>query len=276
MKSDLVIEGANLDVSVRGVDGALELVQQGGEADLANVETVLVEGTDLDFKLDGVGDAELSLEATRAEILNVYGPLVLDAVETTLSLTGSNGSVEARIDGGGGVELAKLFSGARLELEEAPLVLTEGSGVIEIDTDANVDLRDIRGPLRITGYAGDVVGTKLLGTAEIETSGGKVELKSIGGQTSITGDDLQVAVKDVKANLTVRTRSSNVSVDSIDGVLDIENDFGDVKVSDAKKSVTIRNSGGDVEVRKLEGPDRAADRRTPGDDQHRQLRRREG
>ena len=252
---DAYVEGAALEVDLRGVLGSIEIVQDGG--------TLKINGTNTDVTLD-LKKVEYTLE-------QISGPLLLTTAESAGTLNTLLSDLELNLENselmaqvlkgqvsgsvfGGQLGLQRLDGGGRLELSEAPLSVSASEGVLEIDTDADVEVRETRGPLMIRGYGGKVDAQSLMAPVTIETTGSQILLQKVGAQATISGEELELTASDVQGNLEIRSTSSTIKLRDVAGVLDIENDYGDLLIHNASKAITAKLDEGSAELKGIEAP----------------------
>jgi len=255
LHGEVQVRGEELDLTVRSVDGSVELEIERGLLLVERVaEELKLTGSELDVQVDHVsGAVTLSLQDSSIECNHTQGEFDADLDDTDLSVSNATGRIRVEANRGS-LGLSGCKGGAELFLSETPLGLYLNEGQIDVDTDAEVTFEGHNGQLNIRGMGSAVHGTNSTGgETQIETSRAEVFLEGLEGSAVIRGADLQIHVKDSKGDLTVITTGSTIVVESPQTAVFITNDFGDVRVDNASKLVKIDNRDGEVRLFGMKG-----------------------
>lgn len=254
LREELAVSGDGLNVDLRGIGGPLSLDLRGG-----TVSGMVLQG-----------DVTLRGSDFRADLRQVLGFVDAGCAGAVLRLEQAGGGAEIDLDGGGlavegledgfvlrardaQVRLQGLQDGARLELEGTPLVLSEGEGEIEIETDSEVRFNEMKASLHVNSWGGGVAGSGNEGLLEVRTDGARVEVEKIAGPMRVQGQQLDVRLADISGELAIYAGASQITVERAGAGLTIENDFGDVTVRRAAGNVKVNVRDGDVELGDLSG-----------------------
>ncbi len=249
---DVVAHDAALDVSV--VEGGASVEVHGGKVELRGMaDDVALRGDGFTARIDAVaGAATIGARGGTVEASGVAGTLDVDLDGTDFRLRDSVGPLRLSASGGR-VEVAGLRNGARMHLGGTPLVIAESDGRYDVDTDADVEFRDMSASLHFDSYGGSLRGAGNDGVLEIKTSNSEVALERISGETRIAGDGLRVEAATMGGAVVVYAAGSTLAIDGAAGPVEIENDYGDVTVAGAAKGVSIKSRDGTVVVSGLNG-----------------------
>ena len=207
------------DVSVTGVEGALEVALTSGNLTATNVRG----GAEIDNRY---GDVELS---------DLEGDLVLEA-------------------GSGSVEIAGLTGGARLRNQYGNLVLSRVTGPVDIAvTSGEVEVREAGGAVSVQDTYGAVTIEGAAGDVTVSTQSSPIRLERIGGRVNIDGEYGSVEVAEVAGAVDVVSGSGTVKVAGAAREVSIRNRYAGVSVDGAGGAVTISNESGEVAVAGLSG-----------------------
>jgi DUF4097 and DUF4098 domain-containing protein YvlB len=274
MKVVLNLDGAAMTVA--GVEGSVEVHGKGGRLDATGVRgsliaeldagtvkvsrsggDVTVRGRDLEASVDGAaGAVALRISGGSATVTGAREGVDGDLDAVDLKVDGAQGFCRLRVHGGR-ADVAGLGSGAELSLAGAPLKLEKSKGPISIETDREVQFRDLESALRVTVFAGAVRGSVNKGSMEVKSTGAEavaVEVQSVSGAVSVEGAGLRTRVSDVGAEVTVRTSSAPIQVDNATGPVTLETDNGEILAGRIFSEVKVKSGGGDVRLTDLNGP----------------------
>jgi hypothetical protein len=242
---DLQVSGSDLDVQLASHEGSADVDAQRGLVSVVSLGGggMSVRGTDLEVSLrqltgradldltggtltvDGVSsDVRAALQGTTAAFQNVQGPLQVRA---------RRGQVRARA-----------IDDAAFDLGEAPLLLEDASGEVDVDTDAELQFRDCRGALHVNSRGAAVRGSGHGGLVEVRTSGSEVTIEKVGGPIRVQGESLKLKLTGLEAEVVVYAVSSDVRIDDAKGPLVVENEDGAVEVHGVQESAELRVRGG--------------------------------
>jgi hypothetical protein len=168
-------------------------------------------------------------------ITDVEGGLVLQARGGSVEVNGVKPSVDLRLDG-------------------TPLILTNGIGRAVIESDGEVQLDGMKGPINIVGYGGPIIGKGIESAVDLTVDRASIELEEVKGKLTINGNDLGIMLKKVEGETTIRTENSEVRVEGASASLRIENRLGPVEVVGATAEVKVVNQDGDVRLSEIAGP----------------------
>jgi len=258
------LHGERLDVDVRGNYGPvrIEIADAKLKLDLASSD-VEVRGRGLEVELRNVGGMlALALEASRASVDGVARDAGIELDETELALAHVRGAVQLRARDGA-VALREPASDVELRLDGTRLELVGAAGTVRVETDADVQFKDVAGFLTIESYGGAVRGTGGSGQISVSTSQAEVTLEQVGGAAHIRGDGLRVRVVGAKAGVQLEVVSSEVVLQDVAGAASVTNEFGDVSVVRATGGLRVTSRNGRVHV---EGARGAVEVRADGDE----------
>jgi hypothetical protein len=214
----LTVDGTASSLEMNGIRGTLFVTQSGG--------TLLAKGL--------AGDAELDL-----------GDVALTVQDATAGL-----SVRAR---GGKIELEKVMQGGDLKLTDSPLELSECGGEINVETNAAVKFENLDSALHVDGYGASVTGTGNSRLVEVVTDGAEVDLRQIRGPVRIQGANLGLTLDGIGGELIVLARSSTISIAAATAPVIVQNEYGDIAVHGAYDGVRVVSSDGDVHLTEIAG-----------------------
>jgi len=266
----VVVADSRLQVS--GLGGSFDLKAQRVDADVrGGYGPVRIELEDAKLKLETTGsDVEVTGRAIEGEVRGVQGMFGLrveasrvtaDGIgrdaeieidETDLVLSRAQGAVRLRAHGGS-IDFREVPSGAELELEGAPLKLAGTGGTVRVQTDADVEFRDLAGFLFVESLGGSVRGSGNSGSTTVATAHAAVVLENLKGEAHVSGDGLDVRVKGAKAGITVNAVSSQIDIQDAEGPVIVSNEFGDVTVARAAAGVRVTSRDGRVSVTEARG-----------------------
>lgn len=254
LTGDVEVRGSG-SLEARGLGGAIDVELTDGKVLLESIDGgATVSGRDLELDARSiVGVLSLRLEGGTAAVTHLRGELVADLENTALTLAGAEGPVDVTAIGGT-LRLQDLNRGGRVEAEEAPLELLGAGARVEVDTDADVQFRDLKGGLVVRGYGSNVRGSSVAGPLEISSSDAEISVDEIDGEVSVRGDGLRVRVRKSSGETRVVGSSTAVLAEDVAGPLTIETDFGDVVVHRPAQTVTVTSRDGSVRVQEAAGP----------------------
>jgi len=252
--ADVTVRATDSAVDIRGVGEAVDLQLQGGSLNLANLNgRVSVNGTAVGIvTLDRVqGQVELALSESAITATSLHSA-ILDLSESTLVLEGAGGSVSGNaIDSS--VRLVGARSGGSLQLENTPLILENTRGRFQVETDADVTFRSLEGALELTGFGGSVTGDGHSGEVTVTNRDAHVSLRNIAGPLHLSGDGLKVELLSIANTVTMELVGSEISAEGVKGGLVIKNEYGDVSVKRVEGRTKIENANGNVRAVELTG-----------------------
>jgi len=243
------------DVDARALEGSVEAQLTGGSVRLEAIgDGVTLSGSELAVDLRSISNfVSLALSASTAKIDTLTGTLDADLEQTDLSA--ARVTAETTISAvGGRIGLSDGRREVRLQLEDAPLELVGQSGRIDVDTDADVQFRDVKGQLTIRSYGGAIRGSGCEGSVELTTSDAEVNVENVSENVVVHGDALRVRLRSIKGETTVAASGSSVLVEDSGGAVDVQTDYGDVVVQKAAGPVKISSRNGEVRLAELVGP----------------------
>ena len=271
MKSILRVDGSAIGVS--GVEGEVEVRGQRDRLDAANVGGALtaeIQGGTVNVSRSG-GDVAIRGRELNVTVAGVAGALSLRVSGGTATVSGVGAGIEGDLDNvelkvdevqglcrlrlrGGKAELSGLGRDAELSLSGAPLKLARCKGAISIESDRDVEFRELEAALRVTLFGGSLRGATNKGSVDVKSTGAEdVQLQSISGSVSVEGAGVRTRLSDIGADVSVKTSSGTIEVDNATGPLTIEADAGSVQASRVFSEVKVTSRGGDVRLTDLNG-----------------------
>ena len=242
--SEVDIRGAGEAVSVELEGGTLRLENLAGASEVSGAKIGSVELVRL------TGQLNLSLAESVIKASSVSS-LELDLSESTLDVAGSGRVSGSAIDSRLG--FINTRGGGSLQLENTPLTLERSRGAFVIDTDSEFTFRALEGTLNVTGFGGAVIGDGHSGEVIVDNRDASVSLKNIGGPVVLSGDALKVDVRGIQNTVTMALVGSEIVAEGIKGGLDVSNEFGDVSVKGIEGPTKIISSNGSVRALDLTG-----------------------
>lgn len=255
VQGGLEVRGSELRLDVRGVGGTVELSLVGSVAAIEAVSGDLsLRATGTELRAASVqGDGSLDADGGRIELRSWKGALSADLDGVAFVLEEVAGAVELKARGGS-IALSGAASGGTLSLAGTPLVLERCRGDITIETDADVQFRDMQASFHLDSYGGSLRGFKNEGLLEARTRAATIALEGLSGPTRIAGEGLKVSLKTLAGETMLFTRTSEIAIEAVAGKLYVENEGGDVRIAQASAPVEIRSRGGSVRVAGLSAP----------------------
>lgn len=255
LMSDVEIEGRNLELSASGLAGDVTGNIEGGEARMGAFEGGLeLSGSGLELALRQIGGpVTLSVAESSGRLEVSRSGVEIDLEESTLLLEGIQGGVRGSARGGR-LEVNNATGGADLRLDGTPLRISDIEGGVIVETDAELQFRELKSDLTVTSYGGPVRGAGNVGGVQVATDGATVHLEAIQGKVRVEGQDLTVRLRELRKEATLRTSLSRLFIEDAQAALDIENDFGDIAIAKAKGPVKVTSRDGDVHINELRGP----------------------
>jgi hypothetical protein len=252
--ADVSVRATESEVDIRGAGEAVSVELEGGTLRLESLAGAsTVSGTGIGsvnlVRLAGPITLSLSESVIKGSSLN---SVELDLSESTFDVAGSSGwisgnAIESRLG------LANVRGGGLLQLENTPLTLERSRGAFEIETDSEFTFRALQGTLRVTGFGGAVIGDGHSGEVTVDNRDAVVSLKNIGGPVVLSGDALKIELEEISNTVTMEVVGSEVSAKGIKGGLDVSNEFGDVSVTGVEGPTKIISTHGSVLALDLSG-----------------------
>jgi hypothetical protein len=146
-----------------------------------------------------------------------------------------------------------LRAGGTLVLAGTPVSVSASQGPLDIDTDADVELRDMHGDARVRAEGGRLIAIGSSGNLALDGAEVEAAIERIAGRTTIQGDRLRVTARDLKGELAAAVTGSILSVSGLDGPAAVQNDYGDVAIAKAAQAITVRCDQGSVRLTELAG-----------------------
>ena len=252
--ADVSVQAVESEVDIRGAGEAVSVELEGGTLRLENlVGPSTVSGTKIGSvqlkRLTGHLTLSLAESAIKASAVS---SLEMDLSNSTLDVAGSAGWISGNaIDSRLG--LVNVRGGGSLQLENTPLSLEKSRGSFEIDTDADFTFRALAGTLKVTGFGGAVIGDGHSGEVAVGNRDARVSLKNIGGPVVLSGDALKVELAEIGNTVTMELVGSEVIAEGVKGGFNVRNEFGDVSVKGVEGPTKIINSNGSVHAQDLTG-----------------------
>lgn len=254
LMSPALVAGRALDVRAGGLTEGLRLDLRGGAVRCETVPSAVeLEGREIEAVLKQIsGDLTISVAASKVEVDNVAGNFVAELEETTLVASRIEGRAQI-IAEGGTVQLSGVRRGAELQLGRTPLALEGIAGGIDLETEADVQFRDLESDLEMVSFGGALRGLRNVGGVRVNTDGATVNLEGIKGPVIVEGRDLRINLRDLENQVRVVTTMSNVQIENSAAAVDVENDFGDVVLSNAAGPLKLQTRDGAVRIADLKG-----------------------
>jgi len=250
----LDIDGSRIELEARAIYGGATLRIDGG--------SINVNGADADLEIEGKGlgvnvqnvraSVFLALESSHVDIATVGESVEGELEGSSFVGTGLEGLLRLDV-AEGSVDLAACNGGGELYLTDSPLVLDGTKGILDVETDAEVEFHGHEGGLKITGRGAAVTGDGTQGLLEIETDEAEVRLENLTGTSKIFGHGLELTVTASRGELELQLTSSSVRLDRCVANITVENDFGDVEIISASQLVKITTRDGDVRLTDFKG-----------------------
>ncbi|MDX1390413.1 MAG: DUF4097 family beta strand repeat-containing protein, partial [Acidobacteriota bacterium] len=178
------------------------------------------------------------------------GDVELDLDDVELEVDGSGGPfrLEAR---GGKAEITALGSGGEIRLEETPATLSGCQGDLDIESDAEIALRNNKASIHVMGYGASLRGFAHEGLLEIVTRAADVILENVQGPVRVQGDGLHVSMQEIGGEVYVATTSSNINLRRMRAAVTVDNDYGDVTMGEVDGKIAVTNRDGNVVLEEL-------------------------
>lgn len=254
LQGGLRVEGEALDVALDAI-GSATVVLRNSKARVAGTGGALtLDGVASSFEVEGVQGALFATQTGGTLLVRgLVGDGELDLGDVALTLRGSRAGLRVRAHGGT-IDLEELGQGAHLELTDAPLELTSCRGEIDVSTDSGVRFENLEADLHVDGYGASVTGTGNGQLVEIVTDGAEIDLREIQGPVRIQGANLSLNLEGIGGELIVLATSSTISIARTAAPVTVQNDYGDIAVRAALGGVRIVSSDGDVHLTEISGP----------------------
>ncbi len=256
LRSPVAIRGASLEVDVREMTEGVSVTMRGGKASLSNVAgDVEVYGTDLAVDVAAAeGPVRVGLDGGGLRSRDTRGGLEAMLTGSTLVASGVGGALVLRARGGA-AEVTGLEGTATIEMEGAPLKLVKSKGEIDIVTDANLDLRETGGAVRIDASAGFVHASAHEGSLEIRGARDtRISVTTVAGPVRLDGHGLKAMLHELRGGVEATLADSSISVDGLEGNSFVDAEGGAIAVSASQDRLGLRARGGDVRLSGLRGP----------------------
>lgn len=168
---------------------------------------------------------------------------LLEAMTLVLRKSGSDLHIDSRVPSR--VSVLGFFE-ARLDFAVVvpagiPVVIDDGSGLIEVRDTGATTIDDASGSIILRGIRGDV---------RIDDDSGSIEIDGVAGQVSIDDDSGEIVVKNVRGDVEIEDDSGSILVAGAERMVRIRNDdSGSIDIREVRGNVTIdSDSSGSVEV----------------------------
>jgi hypothetical protein len=254
LMSGVRIVGRALEVRAGGLTEAIRLRLEGGTVRMETLSSdVELEGRDFEARLKQIGGrVGITASASQIEAESLAADMFADLDDSTLVATTITGHVQVTAEGGS-VRLSGVRRGAELQLGETPLSMTDVEGGVDLETEADVEFRELKSELDMVSFGGGLRGQGNAGGVRVNTDGAAVLLEGIQGAVTVEGRDLHVQLRDMRNEVRVVAGMSSVLVEHSAAAVHVENDFGDVVMNDAAGPVTVRSRDGMVRIEDLKG-----------------------
>ncbi len=238
--SDLKINGGNQRVSGNGIGGTVTIDNHDGSVDLRSVGgPVNIKSHDSHISLEEIRNSvNLSANDGSCDLRNIQGNVQVDGRNFRFDLTGIQGSIvaEGRDNHINASDIKSLrFDGSDTRISADHV--NGSAGVIIKNSDDNVKLDEIRGPVDVSGSDLGVTLNYLHGKSMFDLNNSHITGYKIMDNASLKGDDTSI-------NLT-EYQGSHFKADGGSGGINLT-------MTGRVDSVYIRRTSGDVTLRMLE------------------------
>jgi hypothetical protein len=237
--------GLGESIVARVEGGTVRMDSVSGDAELG--------GSELKVHLTQVGgQLDLDLNGSEIELDNVGSHLVADLVDSVLVAETVQGKVQVTADGGS-VTLNGARLGAEFRLGNTPLTMSDVQGGVDIETEADVQFRDLKSDLEMVSYGGGLRGRGNAGGVYVNSDAAMVYLEGIQGPVIVEGRELRISLREMGNRVRVATSMSDLHVESSGADVEVENDFGDVLLNDVAGPLKVVSRDGAVRIAELRG-----------------------
>jgi hypothetical protein len=175
-------------------------------------------------------------------IHNSFGNVEVSDIQAAVDVDNSHGALTAH--NLGVVYLNNSFGA--IELSSAA-----GNALVN-DTNANVQVSDVRGTLELNNRFGNTTVHSVQGAVTIGAGNGMISVSDI-PSANITGSFAAIDARNIRENLSVRNNNGNIDFSSVGGTAAVNNSFGNVTFSDVRGKVTCATTNGQVKGSSLSG-----------------------
>ena len=116
---------------------------------------------------------------------------------------------------------------------------------------ANVEVRDINGPTRITNSNGNVTATDVRSDLTVDTRFGLLRAERIKGSIDVDNSNGGVTASDIAGNARVHTSFGSVFLKGVTGAVTVENENGSIAVSGLRgacNDISLKTSFASIKV----------------------------
>ena len=140
-------------------------------------------------------------------------------------------------------------TGIRIRQKENTIRVTTSQrhaqwGEVNIDVSIPVQFN-----VQLATSAGDIaIEGKVIGTVEVQTSGGNISTGPIEGRAELETSGGDITTGDIEGDLTLNTSGGNIHVGVVTGTAEVQTLGGDIVIDRVDKALAAATSGGNVHV----------------------------
>jgi hypothetical protein len=123
---------------------------------------------------------------------------------------------------------------------ETSLRATSGSG--------QLDVRGLRGPVRLHTGSGDILAADIRGETQAGTGSGDVSLRDIGGLARADTGSGDVTIQNSDSDVRASTGSGQIQISAPQGRVEASTGSGNIRVAEASADARARTGSGDISV----------------------------
>ena len=220
-------------------------------ADKYNSQTkpqITVSGNVVVLNANTQGAGEHSIATDMDVFLPRKAAVIISSRHGDVNVTGRDGDLEISNQKGQNT-IEDINGNAKFNLQHCSARAERVSGDVSIEGQSNdVDLRDVKGAVRLSGEFGESVKLAKIGKAvSFKSARTDMEFSRLDGELDLDSGDLRA--NSLNGPLHLVTRAKDVRLDQVSGDVRLEDENGDVKLQlRSPGNVQIQNHRGDVEI----------------------------
>jgi len=201
-----------------------------------------------------VSNSSGSVSLSRAD-----GPLTINAIGGPVSVAQIAGNVDVSLDGSSSLDASNVGGNLSAERVKNAKITNIGGALDLKGGNGALDLRDVRGPVKLEASSSKIRATNLIDNSTIRSgastidviraaslaivgTGTSIRAQQVSGDLKISSSDGSVRLASIQGDLTLSASHSSVVIDGLNGEARVQASYAPVDLKNFRGSAIIENS----------------------------------